>query len=300
MVAIPVCVKPPDVICHFRQDNTATMSKTITILTFGLQIALTFIATFCIYMVFALLDNDFGFDGLFGLVIFQPIIAIILSGLTIFCCLIVGLPIRLNNKLNYWWTTNFYVSIIGTIIGLTFLFLALLPTFSETVIYDLDGLATSKQIPNSTFSYIGWLLTAFSILHTYPPRQLTERAKDFFQKAFKVSFVVLASLTMTSCNNSSKTTEKPILLRAGREAPLGWVYLTIYQDSTFEFTLTGMRGVGSNYKGKVEIGRDALHFTFSDSIPKAGKTAIYNDQAVAYLDGEYPERVNISMTKLTK
>jgi hypothetical protein len=121
-------------------------------------------------MVFALLDSDFGFDGLFGLIIFQPILAIILSGLTIFVCLIAGLPIRLNNRLNYWWTTNFYIAIIGTIIGLTLLFLALLPNFSETVTYDLDGLPTSKQIPNSTFSYIGWLLTAFSILHTYPPR----------------------------------------------------------------------------------------------------------------------------------
>jgi hypothetical protein len=155
------------------------MSKTITILTLGLQIALTFIATFCIYMVFALLDSDFGLDGLFGLVIFQPIIAIILSGLTIFVCLIVGLPIRLNSKLNYWWTTNFYIAIIGTIIGLTFLFLALLPTFSETITYDLNGETTLKEIPNSTFSYIGWLLTAFSILHIYPPPRLTGLLKSW-------------------------------------------------------------------------------------------------------------------------
>jgi hypothetical protein len=276
------------------------MIKTITILTLGLQIALTFIATFCIYMVFALLDSDFGFDGLFGLIIFQPIMAIILSGLTIFVCLIAGLPIRLNNRLNYWWTTNFYIAVIGTIIGLTLLFLALLPNFSETVTYDLDGLPTSKQIPNSTFSYIGWLLTAFSILHTSPPRQLTEKIKSFFEKVFKVSLVALVSLTITSCNNSSRTTEKPILLKADREAPLGWVYLTIYQDSTFEFTLTGIRGVGDVYKGKVEIGKDSLFFAYSDSIPRAGKTAVYNDKVVAYIDGEYPERVNISMTKLTK
>ncbi len=251
-------------------------------------------------MVFALLDSDFGFDGLFGLVIFQPIIAIIISGLTIFVCLIVGLPIRLNNKLNFWWTTNFFVSIIGTIIGLTFLVLALLPTFSEAATYDLDGVPTLKQVPNSTFSYIGWLLTAFSILHTYPPRQLTEKIKSIFEKVFKVSLVVLASLTITGCNNSGRTAEKPTLLKADREAPLGWVYLTIYQDSTFKFTLTGIRGVGNVYKGKVEIGKDSLFFAYSDSIPRAGKTAVYNDKVVAYIDGEYPERVNISMTKLTK
>ncbi|WP_136666907.1 hypothetical protein [Flavobacterium sp. H122] len=158
------------------------MNKTITILTLGLQITLTFIATFCIYIVFALFDSDFGIDGLFGLVIFQPIIAIILSSLTIFVCLVVGLPIRLYSKLNYWWTTNFYISFIGTIIGLTFLFLALLPTFRETVTYNLDGQPTLKQIPNSMLFISGWLITAFSLLHIYPPRQLTEKIKTIFKR----------------------------------------------------------------------------------------------------------------------
>ena len=276
------------------------MNKIISILTLGLQIALTFIATFCIYMVFALLDSNFGFDGLFGFVIFQPIFAIILSGLTIFCCLIVGLPIRLNTKLNYWWTTHFYVSIMGTIIGLTFLLLALLPTFRENVSYDLDGIPASKQIPNPTFSYIGWLLTAFSILHTYPPRQLTEKIKNIFEKVFKFSFILLVLFTVMSCNNSSKKMEKPTLLKAYREAPLGWVYLTIYQDSTFEFRLTSTRRIDDIYKGKVEIKKDSLFFTYFDSIPRAGKTAVYNNKVVTYIDGEYPERINISMTKLNK
>lgn len=162
--------------------HTETMSKTITILKLGLQIALTFIATFCIYMVFALLDSDFGFDGLFGLVFFQPIIAIILSGLTIIVCLILGLPIRLNSKVNYWWTTNFYISIIGTIIGLTFLFLSLLPTFRDTATCDLDGQTTLKQITNTVLSISGWFLTAFSLLHFYPPRQLTEKIKTIFKE----------------------------------------------------------------------------------------------------------------------
>ncbi|WP_460758920.1 hypothetical protein [Niabella terrae] len=150
------------------------MNKTIAILTLGLQMALTFIGPFCIYMVFALLDSDFGFDGLFGFVTVQPIIAIILSGLTIFDCLNVGLPIRLNNKANHWWITNFYIAIIGTVFGLIFLFLSFLPTFSETVTYDLDGRPTSKQIPNSIFAISGWILTGFSLPHIYLPRQPTE------------------------------------------------------------------------------------------------------------------------------
>jgi len=251
-------------------------------------------------MFFALLDNDFGFDGLFGFIVFQPIFALILSGLTILVCLIAGLPIRLNSKLNYWWTTNFYIAIIGTVFGLTLLLLALLPIFREPVIYNLDGEPTLKQIPNSILSISGWLLTAFSLLHIYPPRQLTEKAKTIFQRTFKTSFIICVSLLLTSCNNSTNRIEKTPLLKADREAPLGWVYLTIYQDSTFEFTLTGIRADKDVFKGNVEIRSDSLFFAYSDSIPRAGKTAIFNDKAVAYIDGEYPERLNISLTKLWK
>ena len=138
------------------------MSKIIALLTLAFQFTLTFIVIFCIYMFFALLDNDFGLDGLVGLFIFQPIFGIILSVLTIIVCFIVGLPIRLNKKLNYWWTTNFYISIIGAICGLTLLVIALLP--------------------NTVFLCMGWFLTAFSLLHIYPPRQLTEKIKKLADK----------------------------------------------------------------------------------------------------------------------
>ena len=160
------------------------MGKMITILMLLLQIAFTFIATFCIYMVFALFDNDFGFDGFFGLIIFQPIMGILLSGFTIFVCFIIGLPIRLNKKLNYWWTTNFFIPIIGTVLGLIFLFMALLPTFSETVTYELDGEPALKKIPNSIFSIVGWLLTAFSLLHIYPPKQLTKKLESMIRSKY--------------------------------------------------------------------------------------------------------------------
>ena len=91
---------------------------------------------------------------------------------------------------------------------------------------------------------------------------------------------------------------KSVLLKADREAPLGWVYLTIYQDSTFKFTSAGLRDK-TVFDGKVEIRNDSLFFAYTDSIPKAGKTAVYNDKVVGYIDGEYPERLNISLTKLT-
>lgn len=99
---------------------------------------------------------------------------------------------------------------------------------------------------------------------------------------------------MTGCINPTKTDAKQVLLKAGREAPLGWVDLTIYRDSTFEFTLSGIRNSDKEvYSGVVEIRNDSLFFTYADSIPRAGKTAIYNNQLVGYIDGEYPERLTI-------
>lgn len=158
------------------------MSWIITIFTLGLQTAMTFIATFCIYMIFALLDNDFGIDGLFGFIFIQPIIAIFISGITILVCLVAGLPIRFNKKLNYWWTTNFYISIIGALTGLTLLMLAIVPDLSETVSAEINGQEISTKVPNSTLSITGWLLTAFFTLHIFPPRPLTEKIKTIFQK----------------------------------------------------------------------------------------------------------------------
>ncbi|MCL1868180.1 MAG: hypothetical protein FWF72_04460 [Paludibacter sp.] len=153
------------------------MSKITAILVLIFQFAFTFIVIFCIYMLFALLDNDLGFDGIFGLFVMQPIIGIVISVLTVIVCCIFGLPIRLNKKLNHWWTTNFYISIIGTICGLILLFIALIPNCSETATIIIDEQETLKQIPNSTLSYIGWFLTAFSLLHIYPTKQLTEKIK---------------------------------------------------------------------------------------------------------------------------
>lgn len=158
------------------------MSKVFTIMTIGIQVALTFIATVCIYIVYALLDSDFGFDGLFRLVIIQPIIGAILSLFTIFVCSLVGLPIRLNKNLNHWWATHFYISHLGVVCGLTFLVLALLPNLQHSVTTQIDGQETIKHIPNSFLAYTGWFLTSFFLLHLYPPRQITEKIKSMLQK----------------------------------------------------------------------------------------------------------------------
>lgn len=90
--------------------------------------------------------------------------------------------------------------------------------------------------------------------------------------------------------------ENAILL-ADREAPIGWVYLRIFKDSSFEFESRGFGG-GTVYSGKAEIISDTIFFFYKDSIPKAGNTAVYSDKYVAFTNGSYPERVEISLSKL--
>jgi hypothetical protein len=158
------------------------MEKLIDLLILGLQMVLTFIILFCTYLFFALCDSDFGIDGLFGLFIIQPVFAVILSIITIIVCLLIGLPIRLVKNLNCWWTKHFYIAVIGVVVGIAALVLSMFPNFEETVVLDNE---IKKQIPNIALVSAGWLLTAFSLLHLYPPAQIISKLKSLFhQKHF--------------------------------------------------------------------------------------------------------------------
>ena len=145
-------------------------------------------------MIFAFLDYEGGFDSFVGLTIFQPIFAAILSILTIFCCLLIGLPIRLITKLNSWWTRHFYIAILLTSFGLALLGLSLTPQFIETTTITRNGLETTKEIPNGGLVIIGWLLTAFSTLHIYPPNRMTRKAQE-----------ILTTLTVRKIKNDAPT-----------------------------------------------------------------------------------------------
>lgn len=166
------------------------MHKAIGLLILVVQTVFTLFAMVCVYMVFAILDSEFGLDGLVGLTIVQPILALILSSVTIFACLIVGLPIRISRKLTYWWM-YFYVPFFMAFFGLTFLLLSLLPGLSETIHAEVAGQLTVKQVPNTVLCICGWFMTAFSLLHIFPSPQLTEKAKVIFQHVFKTSLILV-------------------------------------------------------------------------------------------------------------
>ena len=105
-----------------------------------------------------------------------------------------------------------------------------------------------------------------------------------------IILILILILTLTSC---VRTEKQETLLLADREAPLGWVYLRVYKDKTFEFESRGLERRGDIYAGIVEVKNDTIFFQYVDSVPKAGNKAILTENFVSYFSGEYPERLEI-------
>jgi hypothetical protein len=131
------------------------------------QLFITFIALFVIYLIFALLDMD-DFDMIIEatFLIFQPILAIILSTLTIVACIIVGLPIRLLPKVNLWWRRRPVIPAVALTVGI--ILLCLSANFKETQNIAIDGIEKQNEVPNYSLALTGWFMTAFALLHFYP------------------------------------------------------------------------------------------------------------------------------------
>jgi hypothetical protein len=153
------------------------LTRIFDILIVGIQLGLTFTVLVCLYMVFAILDYQGGFDSFIGMAFFQPIMAALLSGLTIICCMTVGLPIRLIKNLKEWWTRHFYLAFILALVGLTLIGLSFTPHFIEERTVSTGEMEIVKSIPNLGLVITGWLVTAFSLLHIYPPHNLKVKAQ---------------------------------------------------------------------------------------------------------------------------
>ena len=143
------------------------------------------ISMIVLYMIFAISDFRGGFDGIIGIVIFQPIMAIVFSLITVFTCGIIGLPIRINKKLNEWWRTKFYVSIILIFVGLLFCVISFLPNMVEQVEYEIEGIMEIVTIPNIILAISGWFVIAFGILHSFPPYKLQLKITNWLNRKFK-------------------------------------------------------------------------------------------------------------------
>jgi hypothetical protein len=146
--------------------------------------------------------------------------------------------------------------------------------------------------------FIG-LPIGIGLLFYFIPKKLGyPKVAKYLTKAY-----VLVLLTIVSINYFKEWTQErkkaSAILLADREAPLGWVYLRIFSDSSFELENSGFLS-SDIYAGKAKITADSIFFYYKDSIPGAGNKAVYSDTYVAYINGTHRERVEISSSKLKR
>ncbi len=145
------------------------MNKISSAISILFQFALTSIVLFGIYMIYALVDIlEIDMIAGIGFLVFQPILGIVLTLLTILACFIVGLPIRLVKKVRDFWLSKPLLSIAGAATGIIMLLLSFNSNFTELKEVTLDYGVAQKEVPNTTLALVGWFLTAFSLLHFYP------------------------------------------------------------------------------------------------------------------------------------
>ena len=147
------------------------MQRVLSIVSICFQLITTFLLLFSVYMLLAFLDiDDLSFPGVVGFTIFQPLVGLIVTSLTIIICLIIGIPIRLSKRFNQLWSSNAWICIVLFAVGLGMMLLGLV--YRETVITEIDGAEVEKLIPNITLSISGWFAMGFSLLHFYPHKML--------------------------------------------------------------------------------------------------------------------------------
>lgn len=141
--------------------------KLCSAITILFQLVLTSIVLLGIYMIYALFDViEFDLISGIGFIIFQPILGLIFTGLTILICLILGLPIRLIKVINQSWKSKQFIPVIGAVVGVLLLLLSFINTEIKEVIIENETML--KKVPNITIALAGWFLIAFCLLHFYP------------------------------------------------------------------------------------------------------------------------------------
>jgi hypothetical protein len=131
-----------------------------------LHIILTAIFLFVLYLIFGpatILELE-----MINEILWLIIIPFILIVGTIVSCIIVGLPIRIIQKVYDWWSARPMVSFFGLLTGLVLMTLTLNDGFMEKEIIVVNKQELVKEVPNNYLLLFGWFLTAFFMLHFYP------------------------------------------------------------------------------------------------------------------------------------
>lgn len=156
------------------------LKKILKFATILFQIGLTVFTLLVYYMIMGMLNFTGGVDEMFGLMIFQPIMAFVLAFITMLICGLLGLPIRIHKKLNNWWRGHFYTApaivLVGLVLGIFSFF------FMEQSEFEIDGMLQTVAHPNTECLVLSWFLMAFGLLHVYPPYMIQMRFVDYLEK----------------------------------------------------------------------------------------------------------------------
>ncbi len=146
-----------------------------------IQVCFTFPILFLLYMLFALFDYTGGFPNFVGIILFQPLMAIFFSIITIFICGIFGLPIRLNRRINTFWKNHFYLAISLALLGLILCGISIHPNLVEEITWT-DCIEYKHLIPNMYLSISGWFMVGFGLFHTFIPLKIEHKIKHILTK----------------------------------------------------------------------------------------------------------------------
>lgn len=95
--------------------------------------------------------------------------------LTLVAVFVVGLPVRLEPKLNGWWLRNGGIPVVGVVVGAVLIPLAWV--FGTLTTFDADGRTVSQYVSQLWVLLAGWLLLAFSLTHVWLPSQWRPRTR---------------------------------------------------------------------------------------------------------------------------
>ncbi len=133
------------------------------------QCIAAYVLAVLVYMVYAVNDSDWGFDGLVALATVGLLSAMFFSALSVGACFLVGLPIRYSTSFLNWWKRKFWLSPTIGIVGVGIVLYSLTPVNLEWVKVPGDPNGGERLIPRLTFALTGWFTSIFGVLHTFLP-----------------------------------------------------------------------------------------------------------------------------------
>ena len=96
--------------------------------------------------------------------------------------------------------------------------------------------------------------------------------------------ILCIATVLAGCTNNSTNHKPSVVLHASREAPIGWLNLTLFDDSTFVANSLGTRGDGE-YSGTYLRQYDTVFLYYTSKEPQAfGRQLLIKRGRIDFID----------------